>query len=54
MSIQDMNKIDYALYNSECTFNKFEIQKMMLTDGFGESNFEELFISLCNIKNENC
>ncbi len=54
LSIQDMNRIDYALHNSECNFNKFEIQKMMLTDGFGESNFEELFASLKNIKNENC
>jgi DNA polymerase-1 len=54
MSIQDMNRIDYALHNSECTFNKFEIQKMMLTDGFGESNFEELFANLKRIMNENC
>ena len=54
LSIQDMQKINYALENSECTFDRNEIQKMMLTDGFGESNFEELYFSLKRIMNENC
>jgi DNA polymerase-1 len=54
LSIQDVHKINYALENSECTFNKIEIQKMMLTDGFGESNFEELYMNLKRIMNENC
>ena len=54
LSIQDMQKIDYALQNSECTFKKTDILKMMLQDGFGETNFEELYIQLHRIMLENC
>lgn len=54
LSIQDVQKIDYALQNSECTFKKTEILKMMLQDGFGETNFEELYIQLHRIMLENC
>lgn len=54
MSIQDMQKINYALSNSECTFNKTELIKMMLHDGFGETNFEELYAHMNKIVIENC
>ena len=54
MSIQDMQKVNYTLENSECTFKKTEIMKMMLQDGFGETNFEELYIQLNRIMLENC
>lgn len=54
MSIQDAQKIEYALTNSECNFNKTEIIKMMLTDNFGDSNFDELFVCMNKIVRENC
>jgi 5'-3' exonuclease len=54
MSVQDAQKINYALSNSECTFNKTEMIKMMLQDGFGETNFEELFAHMNKIVSENC
>lgn len=54
ISVQDKQKIDYALRNSECTFNKTEIIKMMLQDGFGETNFEELYAHMNKIVAENC
>lgn len=54
MSIQDMQKINYALENSECTFNKTELVTMMLKDGFGENNFEELYVHMKKIVAENC
>jgi len=54
VSIQDVEKINYTLENSECTFNKTEIIKMMLKDGFGEVNLEELFGYMQKIVLENC
>lgn len=54
LSVQDAQKISYALQNSECTFNKTEIVKMMLQDGFGETNFEELYAHMKKIVAENC
>jgi 5'-3' exonuclease len=54
MSIQDKQKIDYAMRNSECNLNKTEIIKMMLHDGFGETNFEELYAHMNKIVAENC
>jgi DNA polymerase-1 len=54
MSIQDMEKVNYTLENSECTFNKTEIIKMMLKDGFGEVNLEEMFALMQRIVLENC
>jgi DNA polymerase-1 len=54
VSIQDVQKINYTLENSECTFNKTEIIKMMLKDGFGEVNLEELFAYMHRIVLENC
>jgi DNA polymerase-1 len=54
MSVQDSMRIDAALEESECTMNKTEIVKMMLTDGFGEGNWEDLFLSMKLIQLENC
>lgn len=54
ISVQDSMKIDYALDNSECTFNKTEIIKMMLQDGFGEGDWSELFLRMKLIQAENC
>lgn len=54
IAVQDAQKINYALQNSECTFNKTELIKMMLHDGFGETNFEELYAHMNKIVVENC
>jgi len=54
ISVQDSMKIDYALQNSECTFNKTEIIKMMLQDGFGEGDWSELFLRMKLVQTENC
>lgn len=54
LSIQDIQKINYALENSECTFSKTEVIKMMLHDGFGQNNWEELFVQMHKIVLENC
>jgi len=54
ISVQDSQKIDYILENSECTFNKLEIIKMMLEDGFPSLNLDELLSHLKKISIENC
>ncbi len=54
ISVQDSMKIDYAIQNSECTFNKTEIIKMMLQDGFGEGDWSELFLRMKLVQTENC
>jgi DNA polymerase-1 len=54
ISVQDSMKIDYALENSECTFNKMQITKMMIQDGFGEFDASELFLRMKMIQLENC
>lgn len=54
ISIQDSQKIEYALENSECMFNKTEIIKMMISDGFPALNLEELFVHFKKIVSENC
>ena len=54
ISAQDAERINYALQNSECTFNKTELITMMLKDGFGETNFEELYAHMNKIVAENC
>jgi len=54
ISVQDSQKIQYALDNSECTFNKLEIVKMMINDGFPSLNLEELFVYMKKINAENC
>jgi DNA polymerase-1 len=54
ISVQDSQVIDYTLENSECTFNKLEIIKMSIQDGFGEIDLSELFMHLKKIQLENC
>ena len=46
MSIQGKTKIKYALENFEYHFNKTEVRKMMIQDGFGEWNWNDLFQKL--------
>ena len=52
ISIQGTQKIDYALENFECDFNKTELLRMMMEDGFGELNWEELKTFLNRISYE--
>lgn len=54
ISVQDSLSIDYALENSECTFNKLEIIKMSIQDGFGEMDFSDLFMQMKKVHLENC
>ena len=42
ISVQCKQTIDYALENFECEFNKTELLRLMMNDGFGELNWEEL------------
>ena len=46
MSVQDRNKIRYALENFQFMFNKTEVEKMMIIDGFGAGNWSELYSTL--------
>jgi len=52
ISVQGKQKIDYALQNFECDFNKTELLKLMMEDGFGELNWEELKTYLNKISRE--
>jgi len=52
ISIQGKQTIDYALDNFECNFNKTELLKLMMKDGFGELNWEELKTYLNKISRE--
>lgn len=52
ISIQGTQKIDYAIQNFECDFNKTELLRMMMEDGFGELNWEELKTFLNKISYE--
>lgn len=54
ISVQDSMSIDYALENSECTFNKLEITKMTIQDGFADLDMSDLFLQLKKIQLENC
>ena len=54
ISVQDSESISFALENSECTYNKLEIIKMSIQDGFGETDFSDLFLQLKKIQLENC
>ena len=54
ISVQDSRSIDYALENSECVYNKLEIIRMSIQDGFGEIDFSDLFMQLKKIQLENC
>jgi DNA polymerase-1 len=54
ISVQAAQRVTHALENSECTWSKHEVQKMMLEDGFGEGNWEDLFLTMSKIKLDNC
>lgn len=43
ISVQGRAKIRYALDNFEFMFNKTEVEKMMIIDGFGAGNWSELY-----------
>jgi DNA polymerase-1 len=49
ISIQGKNKIEYALKNFAYHFNKTEVRKMMIQDGFREWNWNDLFQKLNKI-----
>jgi len=53
-SVQDSERVNFALENSECTFNKLEITKMMIQDGFADLDLSDLFLQLKLIRLENC
>ena len=50
--IKAKQKVDYAITEFECTFNKTEILRLMIEDGFGELNWEDLKASLNKISLE--
>jgi DNA polymerase-1 len=52
ISVQGKQTIDHALDNFECNFNKTELLKLMMKDGFGELNWEELKTFLNKISRE--
>ena len=52
ISVQGKQIIDHALENFECDFNKTELLKLMIEDGFGELNWEELKTFLNKISRE--
>jgi len=52
ISVQGKQMIDYALENFECDFHKTELLKLMIEDGFGELNWEELKTFLNKISRE--
>lgn len=49
ISIQGKSKIEYAFENFEYHFNKTEVRKMMIQDGFGVWNWNDLFQALNKI-----
>ena len=49
LSINDKNLINETLKEPDNTFNKTELIKLMIQDGFGEINFVELFQHLKKI-----
>jgi 5'-3' exonuclease len=52
MSVQSKQKVDYAITEFECSFNKTSIIGLMMEDGFGELNWEDLKASLNKISVE--
>lgn len=49
ISVQGRQKIDHSVEEFEYHFNKTEVRKMMIQDGFGEWNWNDLFQKLKNI-----
>lgn len=54
ISVQAAQDVAYHLENSECAFDKHKLVKMMLEDGFGEGNWDDMFVSMSKIRLENC
>ena len=52
ISVQGKQTIDYGLENFDCDFQKTELLRLMLEDGFGELNWEELKTFLNKISRE--
>ena len=52
MSIQSKMQVKESIENFEFTFNKTGILKMMIDDGFGELNWEDLKVHLNKVVNE--
>lgn len=54
ISVQDSQKINYSLKNSEKTFNKTGILKLQIQDGLAAIDWTELFLRMKMIQSENC
>ena len=53
LSIKSKKIVNETLKNPDQTFNRTELVKMMIKDGFGEINFSELFQHLNKISLDN-
>ncbi len=53
LSIDAKRVVRETIKNPDCTFNKTELIKMMLKDGFGEINFSDLFQNFNRIAIDN-
>ena len=53
LTIGDKKIVNETLENPDNSFNKTELIKMMIKDGFGEINFIELFQHLNKISVDN-
>ena len=52
MSVQSKDFVKNSIENFECTFNKTHILGLMMEDGFGEINWEDLKAVLNRIKTD--
>ena len=53
ISPQGKDQIRFAIEENECDFNKTEVQKMMLEDGFGAGDWSDLFQTMKRISIDN-
>lgn len=53
ISPQGKEQIRFAIEENECDFNKTEVQKMMLEDGFGAGDWSDLFQTMKRISIDN-
>ena len=53
LSIKSKKVVNETLKNPDQTFNRTELVKLMIKDGFGEINFSELFQHLNKISLDN-
>ena len=51
ISPQGVNKLKYAIQNDGVTLNRSEIRKMLLKDGIGTLNIDELMLMLNSHRN---